>query len=326
MISYGISPTDSRAIRTNNCQRQVNGLTWLDQLAGGDVVVIDGGTGTELQKRGVPMNEIAWTGAAVLSHPQIVRDTHRAYLDAGAEVIIANTFGSTRQMLEPAGFGDQVKEVNRRAVSLALEARVESGRPAAIAGSLSAMPPGFDRDQYLSPRDELNCYREALEAQLEGGIELVALEMMEDIQHAARATQAAKETGLPIWLGISCKLHQGKLVGFADETIALEDILSALLPAAPAVVNIMHSNIDAIVPAVQLLRSRWDGPIGVYPESGYFTKPDWQFVDVIAPDDLADLAVQWVQLGVQLVGGCCGTGPEHIKALHRSRHRMQPAS
>ena len=92
---------------------------WRETLDGGDLLLIDGGMGTELQRRGVPMDKVAWSGAAVLTHPDIVRETHEDYIRAGAKVIITNTFGSTRQMLEPAGYGDQVESVHRGAVKLA---------------------------------------------------------------------------------------------------------------------------------------------------------------------------------------------------------------
>ena len=80
------------------------GDNWQAMLDGGDVLLIDGGMGTELQRRGVPMDTVAWSGAAVLTHPDAVRETHEDYIRAGARVIITNTFGSTRQMLEPAGY------------------------------------------------------------------------------------------------------------------------------------------------------------------------------------------------------------------------------
>ena len=94
---------------------------WKETLDRGDVLLIDGGMGTELQRRGVPMDKVAWSGAAVLTHPDAVRETHEDYIRAGAKVIITNTFGSTRQMLEPAGYGDQVEAINRGAVELALQ-------------------------------------------------------------------------------------------------------------------------------------------------------------------------------------------------------------
>ena len=113
---------------------------WQPTLAAGGVLVIDGGMGTELQRRGVPMDEVVWSGAAVLSNPDVVRTVHEDYIRAGADVIITNTFGSTRQMLGGAGLGAQVELVHRRAVVLAQEARAATNSRVAIAGSLSPSP------------------------------------------------------------------------------------------------------------------------------------------------------------------------------------------
>jgi len=120
-----------------------------------------------------------------------------------------------------------------------------------------------------------------------------------------------------VWLGVSCKqTEQGELVGF--EEIGLGDLLDALLPMGPALVNIMHSSVHVVPAALDLFRERWDGPLGVYPESGYFTKPTWNFADVIPPHELVKEATGWLQSGVRLLGGCCGTGPDHVKALRQA--------
>ena len=114
---------------------------WQETLDGGDILLIDGGMGTELERRGVPMDEVAWSGAAVLAHPDTVRETHEDYILAGAKVIITNTFGSSRQMLEPAGYGNEVEAVHRGAVELARQARDNVGEQAvAVGGSISTEP------------------------------------------------------------------------------------------------------------------------------------------------------------------------------------------
>lgn len=301
--------------------------SWQQQLDADEVVLLDGATGTELQRRGVPMDKIAWSGAAVLSHPQVVREIHEDYIRSGARVIITNTFGSTRQMLGPAGFGDQVEIVHRDAVRLAQQARDNVGiEGVAIAGSISSEPPAFERDAFLSPNDELAAYRESASLLADAGVDLIALEMMVDISHAALAMQAALETGLPVWLGVGCKqAEDGEVVSFDHPDLAFSAVLDALIPLGPSVVNIMHSPIEAVAAAVELVRERWQGPIGVYPESGYFTKPHWNFVDVIAPDDLVAEAQSWVASGVRLLGGCCGTGPQHIRALHAALPQLEGA-
>lgn len=303
------------------------GNAWKETLDAGEVLLIDGGMGTELQRRGVPMNEVAWSGAAVATNPDAIRQTHEDYIRAGAKAIITNTFGSTRQMLEPAGFGDQVEAVHRDAVKLAKQARDNVGnQTVAIAGSISTEPPGFDRDAFLSPEKELEAYREAAGFLADEGVDLIALEMINDTEHASRALQAALETELPVWLGVGCKkTGNGKIVSFDHPDIEFATVLDALIPKGPTVVNIMHSEVGAIPEAIEIVQERWSGPVGVYPESGYFTQPTWNFVDVIAPNDLVTEALGWIAAGVRLIGGCCGTSPEHIEALHAAMPELEAA-
>lgn len=292
---------------------------WQQQLAAGRVVLTDGATGTELQKRGVPMDKIAWSGAAVLSHPETLCEIHEDYIRAGASVIITNTFGSTRQMLEPAGYGDKVEQVHRDAVAIARKARDNVGDASvAVAGSISTDPPGFERRARAASAQDLEVYRESAGLLADAGADLIALEMIVDTEHGELAMQAALETGLPTWLGVACrKREDGKLVSFDHSELAFSDVLDATIPLGPSVVNIMHSEVGAIPEAIELVQQRWSGPIGVYPESGYFTKPHWNFVDIIPPDVLIRHAEEWVNAGVRLLGGCCGTGPEHIEGLRK---------
>ena len=305
------------------------GPKWLrKKIEEGQLLLIDGGMGTELQRRGVPMDETSWSGKAALTHEETLLEIHVDYIHAGAEVIITNTFGSSRQMLEPAGCGDEVERINRRAVEIALEARDRTGVEVAIAGSLSAMPPGFDRSAYPDPGEELENYREVISILESAGADIIALEMMEETEHAPRAMQAARESGLPVWLGVSCRRDptSGRIVSFSGEAIEFERVLASLLPLEPAVVNIMHSEIVAVPDAIRILRTEWDGPIGVYPESGHFTRPDWNFVDIIPPADLVEEARIWTAGGAQVLGGCCGTGPEHIRALGDALHSLPTSS
>ena len=291
--------------------------TWRRKINEGQLLLIDGGMGTELQRRGVRMDDVAWSGAAVLTDEEILRKIHIDYIEAGAEVIITNTFGSTRQMLEPAGWGDEVERINRRATEIAIEARDATRAEVAIAGSVATMPPSFDRSAYPDPEQELANYREVIRVLKDAGVDIIALEMMQETEHAPLAMQAARESELPVWLGVSCRRDPAteSLVSFSGEAIGFERVLDALLPLEPAVVNLMHLEIEAIAAALEILKEKWSGPIGVYPESGYFTRPNWNFVDIIPPATLVDEARSWVAAGVQILGGCCGTGPEHIQAL-----------
>lgn len=295
-------------------------MSWREKLENKQVVVIDGGTGSELQRRGVPMNQIAWSGLAVHSHPGVVRSVHEAYIAAGAEVIITNTFGTARFLLEPAGLGDEFERINRDAVRLAAEARDASGKDVAIAGSISNLPPGMDAANYPEPEDELAGLKELATILADSGVDVIALEMMQDTRHAARAMEAALETGLPVWLGVSCRQRADGdgLVSFDLPNMDFAKPLDALVPMGPSVVNIMHSDINVTREAIAMVRERWPGAIGVYPEVGEFVPPNWTFDADATPERLVEHARSWVDCGALLVGGCCGTTPAHIAALARA--------
>jgi len=295
-------------------------MAWQEKLERGELVLLDGGTGSELQRRGVPMSEAAWSGLAVHSHPHIVRQVHEDFIDAGAEVIITNTFGTTRHVLEAAGLGSEFENINRKAVQLAIEARDASGKDIAIAGSISNLPPGMLARNYPLDKTERAGLRELATLLADSGVDLIALEMMQDSRHARWAMDAALSTGLPIWLGVSCRQRANGdgLVGFDLENVDFAEPLDTLIPMGPAVVNIMHSTHDVTAPAMAMIRERWAGPVGVYPEIGKFTPPDWQFDPETTPERLADHARDWVDQGALLIGGCCGTTPEHIRAMRKT--------
>jgi len=129
------------------------------------------------------------------------------------------------------------------------------------------------------------------------------------------ASEAALATGLPVWIGISVERHGAKLTGFGREDQDFEDVAQALAPLKPDVISIMHTSPNDTDEAIDILRKHWKGPIGAYPESGYFKMPEWTFVDIIPPDELVAKSRAWKRKGVTAFGGCCGLGPEHISAL-----------
>ena len=289
-----------------------------EKLSCDEVVLIDGGTGSELKRRGVPMSAAAWSGLAVHTHPDVVRAVHTAYIHAGAEVIIANTFGTARSLLQAAGIGNEFERINRRAVELAFEARDASGKSAediAIGGSISNLPPNMDQGNYPPAERESADLKELAETLVNAGVDFIALEMLQDTHHAARAMAAALTTGLPVWLGVCARLRETDqgLVGFNYTDIDFEDILDALIPMGPDVVNLMHTEIAAVAPAISMIRERWQGPIGVYPEMPYSTFPVWR--TALSPEEFIEEAKGWLRQGARLIGGCCGTSPEHIVAL-----------
>ncbi len=291
--------------------------SWQERLAEGRVVVIDGGMGSELVKRGFRLNEMAWSGLAAAAHAELLQDIHADFILAGAEMITANTFGTTRFVLESAGRGSEFRSINERAVRAAFAARDATGADVAVAGSISCVPPGLDLGAYPDPDTEARAYREIAELFAELGVDLLALEMMQDDEHAVRACEAAADVGLPLWLGLSCRLGgDGRsLVGFDYPEIPIEATLDALLAYEPAVVTVMHTPPEDVEPALAAIGSQWGGPVGAYPVLDTDTPDGGRTPPVLSPAGLAELAARWVDSGARVIGGCCGASPEHIRAL-----------
>ncbi len=299
-----------------------NDISWLQaRLNGaGKPVVIDGGMGTLLEQSGAPMDGKVWSGRAVLTHPDAVLQAHEAYITAGAEVIIANTFAAARHMLEPGGLGDHVKEINLNAVRLAQQARDNVATEAvAIAGSICEWAP-TDDPRWHTPEAVGASTREQAEILVQAGVDFIALEMCQQIDFSIAAVDAALKFGLPVWIGVSARTHKSSssLSVFDYAELDFESLVEGLAGYPSMMMNIMHTPVTDIDEALNTVKRYWDGALGIYPESGYFTMPNWQFVDVIEPDDLVELAQTWIDNGVRMIGGCCGLGPEHIAALRRA--------
>jgi len=296
-----------------------NPADWLKaRLNGrGDPVVIDGGMGTQLEKVGVPMHGKVWSGEAVLSHPAAVRRVHEDFIRAGAEVIITNTFATGRHMLEPGGLGEHVERINRTAVVLAQQARENAAtRPVAIVGSICEWA-FMTESRWNTPESVGESVREQAQLLHAAGVDALALEMCERVEFSIAKVEAALETGLPVWIGVSARHHPGapEIATFDYADRGLDALVGALAKYPAIAMNVMHTPVPDVAAALAVIRRHWSGPLGVYPESGYFKMPNWQFVDVIAPEALAQAARGWLRDGVRLLGGCCGLGPEHIAAL-----------
>jgi homocysteine S-methyltransferase len=290
-------------------------------------VLLDGGTGTELEKRGVAMDPEAWCGPATLENVSVLEGIHRDYLAAGADIITANTFASSRLMLEPAGYADRFEEINHSAVAAAHRAREASGRDdVLVAGSLSQMCPMAadsdrpDLDREPPPEVMFAGFKELALLLRDAGCDLILLEMMYYPQRIPLAFEAAFATGLPVWAGFSARRDEaGEVVSFAPErSIPFADLLGILDEFDVQAAGLMHTPADVIGEAIAILRQHYTGPLTAYPDSGYFRMPNWQFEDIIEPEVLVDFARTWVEDGVQVLGGCCGLSPTHIAHLRQA--------
>lgn len=290
----------------------------MSRLAAGETVIIDGATGTECERRGVPMLDGAWNGGAALSHPEIVRGVHGDYITAGAQIVIANTFATHRHALAAAGVAEDFVSYNRRGVELAVEARAAAGADGVVVSA------GISNWTWTGPHPALDVLRsntaEQSAAMVAGGAELLILEMMVDIDRMRATLDGAATSGVPIWVGLTCGPEQGR--PFSSDGVVrlrdgepLADAIAALEGRDVDVIAIMHTDVGLVDECLDVVLDAWPGPVGVYAHSGDYVNGSWVFDSVISPGDYLSHARRWAERGVRLLGGCCGIGPEHIRAL-----------
>ncbi|MHB1929595.1 MAG: homocysteine S-methyltransferase family protein [Acidimicrobiales bacterium] len=298
-----------------------------ERLAAGEVVLVDGGMGTELQARGVPMDRAAWSALANVDRPELVQAIHEDYIRAGADVIIANTYPVSRMLLRGSGADHRFPEITRAGVEAAMRARDSAGRPGvAVAGSVS-LGVAVDFMQHTSPpltgQALEDACREEVALLVELGVDVVVLEMIMSPSYGVELVDAALATGAPVWLGISVALDDEGRVVSLDDRIPVDELLDDLVRPQLQAVTVMHSRMAATEPALDAVARHFDGPRGAYPESGDWTPPNWVFSS-LTPSEFAAAAAGWVARGkAQIVGGCCGTSPPFIEALAEELTRTE---
>ena len=292
-------------------------MTRHDRPFDGHVLVLDGGTGSELRRRGAELSDRCWSAEANRSHLDLLIEIHLDYIRAGADIITANTFATSRFVLASAGLDAHFDEINRSSIDAVRQASKSTDRDLRVAASLSCLPPAFDADAYPPPDAEYRAYSELVACFVDNDVDLILLEMMQDTEHSALACRAVSMSGLPFWIGVSCRTHSrdGRLVTFDNPRQSFVDVLDAVLPFNPEGVAIMHSPVDAIGPAIEELGRHWAGAVGAYGEIPYAQDPTAADDKGIAPDEYAAAANKWLAQGAVLLGGCCGTMPAHIAAL-----------
>jgi len=204
--------------------------------------------------------------------------------------------------------------------------------PALVVGSLSTHPPEMAAGGESSATakwpavevEEAN-YMEASEAHSLSGVDMLWLEMMKDPEHAPRAVKAAATAGLPVFLGISARTDpatgQTVLWGSGENCIPLTvewfKSLVDLLGICLVGINVMHTNFSTTGSVLKFIREDcgWEGPVGAYPDHGEFKAPEWVFKELDNADAVKHVEEWITKYNVQLVGGCCGLGPDYIRSI-----------
>ncbi|MGI8552999.1 MAG: bifunctional homocysteine S-methyltransferase/methylenetetrahydrofolate reductase [Dehalococcoidia bacterium] len=292
------------------------------RLANRKPVLFDGGMGTELYARGISY-ERCFDELNILQ-PELVQEVHRAYISAGADVIETNTFAGNRVRLAPFGLEAQVRELNLRGAKIAREAKEVSGEPVFLAGSVSTIGQPLAPAGVITAAAARAFFQEQIEALLEGGVDLLILETFSDLVELREAILAARSVSadLPIIAEVSVAEDGNTLTGATAEEIARElqqlsvDSFGVNCGVGP------QTALDAIrrmVPGARL-------PLVAMPNAGYPSIVGGRWIYVASPAYFADYAQRFVEAGVTIVGGCCGTTPAHIAAMRTAlRGAVPPA-
>ncbi|MDF2712934.1 MAG: homocysteine S-methyltransferase [Nonomuraea muscovyensis] len=288
-------------------------------------LLLDGGMGRELWFRGVEIPETIWSANALLTAPDVVRDVHRDYIAAGAEVITTNTYGVVRDDLANEGIEDRFAELNLLACELAEQARRQTDRSVRIAGSLPPLRMSYRAD-LVGPFDEIYPrYVEQAEL-LAPRVDLLLCETMASAAEGYAAALAAARTGKPVW--VSFTLHEdcsGRLR--SGETIAEAVAALADLPIEGVLANCCAP--EGISAAMRHLAAAGSAVVGAYANTFRPVPEGWTLDgtaetdgllglrDDLDPEAYARHAGRWLELGANAIGGCCGTRPAHIARLRR---------
>jgi len=299
-----------------------------ERLQQGEILLLDGGVSTEIRRRGVTLDKNVWSGLATKTNPDEVRAVHEDYIRAGAQIITANTYSTARHVLESINLGHESKMLNLKSVQLAQQARDNvATEPVLIAGSMSSMPPLTSHREVAIDGQVESSYQELAESLASAGADLIIAEMMRDLENAGIVIRAAVSTGLPVLIGYSAMMAENGVDvrslrwKNSDDTTTAHDfgeMVDHLKPLGGLAAGVMHTRVEDTAAALRVLREHWPGYLMAYAETGRLVLPDWRYEEVSSPEQYAAEIDSWIRdYGVQIVGGCCGTGPEHIRALRQ---------
>lgn len=292
-------------------------MDFLTRLQSGPPLIADGAMGTMLLAAGLPSG---FTGEFwVLERPDAVMAVHRAYVEAGADLILTCTFGGTRPRLERVGLADRVAEINRRAVEIAREATLGRAFIAGDIGPLGELLAPLGKRTYA---EAVDLFAEQAAALAEAGVDVLYIETMSALEEAKAAVEGARRVAphLPVTVTFSFDHH-----GRTNMGVRPEQVVKA---AAEWGVTAFGANCGATLEmtegALQKMRAAApDAILIAKPNAGLPRMVEGRPVYDTTPEQMADFAIRFLHLGARIIGGCCGSTPDHIRAIAQAVRSSQ---
>ncbi len=291
-------------------------MTFLTLLSQPHRLILDGATGTELNRRGVDTGLPLWSANALMNDrdAKILQQIHEDYLRAGADIITTNTFRTHRRALAPSGNADRALELTCRAVDIARAAiaatRILSDKPRFVAGSISTLEDCY-RPDLVPPDNELRTeHSERIHHLVECGVDLILIETINTIREAVIMAKLATITAIPVVVSFVCD-REGKILSGETLTKAARQ----LLPLGISTIGVNCGPTPNLAKPLAELQNACgkDFPLIAYGNIGYADeKIGWVNTDSENPKAYCEHASHWP---AKIIGGCCGTTPEHISEL-----------
>lgn len=291
-----------------------------DLLATHDVVLADGATGTNFFQRGLMSGHAPelWNE----EHPELVQELHQQFVDAGADVILTNSFGGTRQRLKLHHAEHRVVELNAIAARLAREVADRAGRPVVVAGSVGPTGELFEPLGRLTHEVAVASFREQIEGLVAGGVDVVWIETMSAAEEVRAAAQAAIDLGVPYTATCSFDTAGRTMMGLMPD--ALGDVFDGLAVAPLAYGANCGVGASDILVSVLSICSVDHPPVICKGNCGI---PQFQGTEVVysgTPELMGVYARLAADAGARIIGGCCGTSPEHLASMRRALDTRTP--
>jgi S-methylmethionine-dependent homocysteine/selenocysteine methylase len=274
-------------------------------------LLLDGATGTELERRGVPCVLPLWSAGALRGAAEVVQAIHRDYVRSGADIITANTFRTNPRTLAAAGLAGEGAELNRVALELARAA--VGGRDVLVAASVAPAEDCYHPER-VPAESELRSEHELFMTWLAAaGPDLVWIETMNNVGEARSAARSAAAAGLPLAVSFvvaeTGELLSGEPLEAGVAAIEEHDPLAIGLNCVPP------TGMRRLLPRLRRATNR---PVAAYAHIGNPVPiRGWSIYESPTPAEYAERAREWLEEGAQVVGGCCGTTPEHISAIRQ---------
>ncbi len=282
------------------------------------LIIFDGAIGTEIYSRGIPKGHCY--DELNISMPEIVKSVHQSYMDVGAEVLTSNTFGANRYILEKYfGIGNKVKEINYYGVRIAKNIAKDK---AFVAGSVGPISRPLDKEDRPSEDEIKEMFKEQIEALLEGGADLIIFETFASITELINGINVAKEIDKELFVvaEMSFAANGNTLFGKNPIEVGLRlskteaDVIGANCGTGP----------QNIFDAIRKIGKVSDKELSAMPNAGLAQFVQGKFYYPFNPKYFARYGRKYVESGVKVLGGCCGTTPEHIKCLKKEVENLSP--